>query len=169
MDPTKVEAIQNWSTPKIIKKLRGFLGLSTFYRKFVKGYAGIATPLTDLTKKDAFKWNDATEEAFKRLKEALTTSPILASLNFDKPFILECDASGMGIGVVLIKEGRSITFKSCKLNERERLMSTYNKEMLAIMHALHKWRQYLLGSKFKVKIDHSSLKHLLHQEALTDE
>eukprot|EP01018_Ginkgo_biloba_P010330 Gb_18703 [translate_table: standard] len=126
-------------------------------------------PLIDLTKKDSFKWNDAAEVAFKRLKEALTMTPVLANPNFDKPFVLECDASGTGIGAMLMKDGRQISFESCKLNEREKRMLTYNKEMLAIMHALQKWRQYLLGSKFEVKTDHSSLKHLLHQETPTDE
>ena len=99
----------------------------------------------------------------------MSSTPILASPNFLKPFVIECDASGFGIGVVLMQEGHPIAFKSKKLNKREFLQSTYNKEMLAIMHALTKWRQYLLGSKFLIQTNHNSLQHLLQQKTLTTE
>ena len=88
--------------------------------------------------------------------------------DFKKPFIIECDVFGLGIGVVIMQEGHPIAFERRKLNDRERRMSTYNKEMLAILHAVTKWRPYLLGSKFKVHTDHISLKYLLTQESLTD-
>lgn len=87
----------------------------------------------------------------------MTSIPILATLNFSKPFILECDASGLGIGAVLMKEGRPIAFESRILKGKEVTRSTYDKEMLAIIHALTKWRQYILGSKFIVNTDDNSL------------
>ena len=99
----------------------------------------------------------------------MSSTPVLETLDFSKPFVIECDASGFGIGAVLMQEGHPITFESRKLNKREFLQSTYNKEMLAIMHVLTKWRQYLLGSKFLIQIDHNSLQHLLQQNMLTTE
>ena len=93
----------------------------------------------------------------------------MATPNFSKPFVIEYDASGFGIGVMLMQEGHPITFESRKLNKREFLQSTYNKEMLAIMHVLIKWRQYMLGSKFLIRTDHNSLQHLLQQKTLTTE
>jgi len=98
----------------------------------------------------------------------MTTTPVLATPDFSKPFIIECDASGFGIGAVLAQEGHPIAFESRKLNKRECLQSTYNKEMLAIMHALTKWRQYLLGSKFLIRTDHNSLQYLLQQKNINN-
>jgi hypothetical protein len=99
----------------------------------------------------------------------MSSTPMLATPDFTKPFIVECDASGIGIGAVLMQDGHPIAFESRKLNKREELKSTYNKEMLAIMHALAKWRQYLLGSKFSIRIDHNSLQYLLRQKTLSTE
>jgi len=93
----------------------------------------------------------------------------LTTLDFHNPFIIEYDASGLGIGAVLMQEGHPIEFESRKLNDQEKRMSTYNKEMLAILHVVTKWRSYLLGSKLKVHTDHISLKYLLTQEFLIDE
>eukprot|EP01018_Ginkgo_biloba_P024756 Gb_03964 [translate_table: standard] len=129
----------------------------------------IQAPLTSLTKKDAFRWSSEVDRAFQNIKDALTKSPILTTSDFQNPFIIECNASGLEIGVVLMQEGHPIAFKRRKLNDQEKMMLTYNKEMLAILHAVTKWSPYLLGSKFKVHTDHISLKYLLTQESLTDE
>ena len=99
----------------------------------------------------------------------MSNAPVLATPDFSKPFIIECDASGFGIGAVLMQQGHPIAFESRKLNKRERLKSTYNKEILAIMHALAKWRKYLLGSKFSIRTDHNSLHHLFQQKMLSKE
>ena len=98
----------------------------------------------------------------------MSNTPVLETPNFSKPFIIECDAFGFGIGAVSMQEGHPISFESRKINKREHLKSTYNKEMLAIMHALAKWRQYLLGSKFSIQTDHNSLQYLLQQKTLSE-
>ncbi|XP_059075327.1 uncharacterized protein LOC131875270 [Cryptomeria japonica] len=164
----KIQAIQNWPVPQNITELRGFLGLCAYYRRFVKGFSQLAAPLTDLTKKGAFRWTEQAQGVFDRLKEVMSTCPVLALPDFSQPFVLECDASGFGIGAVLMQNKHPIAYESRKLQNNERLYSTYDKEMLAIMHALAKFRQYLVGSKFVVRTDHNSLKYFLNQTELND-
>lgn len=103
-----------------------------------------------------------------KFKELMTTCPVLALPDFTKPFELQCDASGEGIGAVLMQDKQPIVYESRKLRGPKRLHSIYDKEMLAIMHALAKFRQYLVGSKFCIKTDHNSLRHFLEQRDLND-
>lgn len=127
----------------------------------------MGAPLTDLTKKGAFSWSDEALRAFDELKEVMSNCPVLALLDFTQPFVLECDASGEGIGVVLMQNRHPIAFESHKLRGSERLYSIYDKEMLAIMHALAKFKQYLVG-KFVVRTDHNSLMYFLEQKDLNE-
>ena len=102
-DPDKIKAIQQWPRPETVKELRGYLGLSSYYRRFIQNYGKLADPLTQLMQKDIeFRWTEDTKSAFAKLKQALTSAPILASPEFGQPFTVERDASRVGIGVVLL-------------------------------------------------------------------
>jgi hypothetical protein len=140
-----------------VMQLRGFLRLTGYYRRFIKSYVRIASPLTDLLKKEAYRWNTQAEPAFQQLKTVVTTAPVLALPNFKLPFILETDASGVGIGAVLHQQGHSIAYFSKKLVPRNQKKSAYFREMLAIAEAMAKFRHYLLGHKFIIRTDQKSL------------
>ncbi|KAH9307383.1 hypothetical protein KI387_035294, partial [Taxus chinensis] len=136
--------------------------------KFVKRFSQIVAPLTSLTNKDAFNWSKSAHVAFEELKKETCSCPVLAVLDFSRPFELACDASGEGIGAVLMQNQHPIAFGSRKLKEYEKKLSIYDKEMLAIMHALIKFRKYLICGRFVVKTDHNSLRLFLHQKELND-
>ena len=120
----------------------------------------------DLTKKGSFQWNEKAQRTFDKLKEAMSTCPVLALPDFTRPFILECDASREGIGAVLMQDRHPISYESKKLTQTECLYSIYDKEMLAIIHGLTKFWQYLVGAKFVVHTDHNSLRCFLEQRDL---
>ena len=132
-----------------------------YYCKFVRNYGRIATPLTTLTKKDTFSWTLEETQDFEQLKEAMCKAPVLTTPDFTKTFVVECDALGNGIGVVLMQEGRPIAFESRPIKGKDLQNPIYEKEMLAILDALKQCRPYLIGRHFKVKIDHDSLKYFL--------
>ena len=102
VDPEKIEAMQSWPQPKSVRELRGFLGLTGYYRLFITGYGQIPRPLTDLLKKVGFKWQQEVSEAFERLKQTMIKAPVLALLDFEQEFMVECDSSMYGVGVVLM-------------------------------------------------------------------
>ncbi|XP_020229083.1 uncharacterized protein LOC109810110 [Cajanus cajan] len=118
MEKDKIQAVLNWPVPLNLKQLRGFFGLTGYYRRFIKSYASIAGPLNNLLKKDNFLWDSQVTAAFERLKTAITKAPVLALPDFSKPFVLETDASGLGVGAVLSQESHPIAYFSKKLNSR---------------------------------------------------
>ncbi|XP_042035152.1 uncharacterized protein LOC121781486 [Salvia splendens] len=162
-DPNKISVMTAWPKPKNVKQLRRFLGLTGYYRRFITGYAVITSPLTDLLKKDAFVWTPAADSSFLDLKGAMTTAPVLRLPDFEKTFCVETDASNTGICAVLLQDNHPIAFFSRKLGPRHRVASTYHKELYAIVEAVQKWRQYLLGREFIIRSDQKSLKELLQQ------
>ncbi|KAL1551486.1 hypothetical protein AAHA92_19326 [Salvia divinorum] len=162
-DSSKLDAMVAWPTPSTVKQLRGFLGLTGYYRRFIAHYAMIAAPLTDLLKKDSFAWTSVAEDSFKALKAAMTSAPVLRLPDFTRTFYVETDASDFGIGAVLLQDGHPLAFFSKKLGPRRRSTSTYHKELYAIVEAVQKWRQYLLGREFIIRSDQKSLQDLLQQ------
>ncbi|GJY04844.1 putative mitochondrial protein [Tanacetum coccineum] len=166
-DPHKIQAMVDWPVPTNLKQLRGFLGLTGYYRRFVKNYASISMPLTALLKKNAFGWNMEAQTAFEKLKSVMTQTPVLQLPDFNEVFIIETDASGIGIGAVLQQNGHPIAFLSKTLAPKHQVLSTYEKEFLAVIQALEKWRGYLLDRHFVIKTDHYSLKYLLDQRITT--
>lgn len=167
-DPTKVQDVLNWAVPKNIKKLRGFLGLAGYYRKFVKGFGVISKPLTYLLRKGVtFQWTEETNEAFNQLKQSLVSAPVLALPDFSKQFVVETDASDTGIGAVLSQEGHPVAFLSKALGPRSRGLSTYEKECMAVLLAVEHWRSYLQHQEFLILTDHHSLVHLADQRMHT--
>jgi hypothetical protein len=169
VDPKNIEAMQDWPRPKTLKILRGFLGLTSYYHNFVKNYGKIATPLTALLKNNSFTWTPTVAQDFQTLKMTICTTPIPTLPDFTKTFVLECDASGKGIGVVLMQESWSLAFTRKQMSETNLRKSIYEKEMLAIFHVIDLWSPYLLGQRFQIKTDHQSLKYFLEQHISSSE
>ncbi|WZY86898.1 hypothetical protein YC2023_033282 [Brassica napus] len=168
VDQEKVKAIQEWPIPKTISEVRSFHGLAGFYRRFVKDFSTIAAPLTEVIKKEVgFKWGEAQELAFQCLKEKLTNAPLLILPDFNKTFEIECDASGIGIGAVLMQEKRPIAYFSEKLGGATLNYTTYDKELYALVRALQTWQHYLWPKEFVIHTDHESLKYLKSQNKLS--
>ncbi|GJW18229.1 putative mitochondrial protein [Tanacetum coccineum] len=148
-------------------ELRRFLGLTGYYKRFIKGFAMISRPLTQLLKKGAYKWNNEAQLAFETLKQTMISAPVLKLPDFTKEFTIKTDASRVGIRSILPQEGHLIAFLSKTLYANHHLMSTYEKEFLVVVQALEKWRGYLLDKHFKIKIGHISLKYLMDQRIST--
>lgn len=168
-DCSKIKAMTDWPTPTTVTELRGFLGLTGYYRKKIRDYGIIARPLTNLLRKGRFVWEPEAEEAFQKLKTAMTTTPTLALPDFSKPFVITTDASGDGIGAVLSQNNQPIAFMSRSLGVTKRSWSTYAREMLAILVAIRTWRPYLMGRRFTIQTDQRSLRYMLDQRILTPE
>jgi len=132
IDKKKVKAIRDWFTPKSVSEVRSFHGLASFYRTFVKDFSTIATPSTEIVKTFVgFKWNDEQDKAFKFLKDKICSASILALPDFMRAFEVECDASGIGIGAVLMQDRRPIAHFSEKLNGAALNYLIYSKELYA--------------------------------------
>ncbi|KAL5819379.1 hypothetical protein ACOSQ4_023221 [Xanthoceras sorbifolium] len=169
VDKAKIELIAKLPIPKSIKDIRSFLGHAGFYRRFIKDFSAISRPLCNLLSKDTpFEWSDACQVAFDRLIALLTSAPIIQSPDWNLPFEIMCDASDYAIGAVLgqrkDKKPYVIYYASRTLNSAQMNYSTTEKELLAVVFALDKFRAYLVGSPIIVYTDHAALKYLFSKK-----
>jgi len=164
-DPGKVAAVENWPVPTCVAEVRSFLGLCTYYRRFVRGFATIAAPLHQLTRKGArFHWDEACQQAFEGLKQALVDAPVLPYPDPSLPYLLDTDASAEGVGAVLsqVKEGqeRVVAYFSTKFSKPERNYCVTRKELLAVVKSCGHFHPYLYGAEFTIRTDHAALRWL---------
>jgi hypothetical protein len=167
-DPDKISKVETWPTPANCKEVRSFLGLAGYYRKIVKHFGIIARPLFDLLKKNStFFWTKDTDKAFQLLKKGLTEAPVLSLPDFNKTFVIDTDACDSGVGAVLQQDGHPTAYMSKPLCNKNKGMSTYEKECLAILMAVEQWRPYLQHHEFVIRTDQKSLVHLEEQRLTT--
>jgi hypothetical protein len=167
-DPSKTSAMYKWPVPTTITELRGFLGLTGYYRRFVRNYGVLARPLTNLLKKKQLVWTAEAQQAFVHLKEAMISTPVLGLPDFSAPFIVETDACDTGIGAVLIQHDKPLAFLSKALGPTHKHLSIYEKEFLALIMAVERWRSYLQLQEFLIRTDHKSLAYLTEQNLHSD-
>jgi hypothetical protein len=167
VDPDKVKEVLEWKPPTTVSKVRSFLRLTGYYRRFILNFSKIMKPITELLKKgNKYDWSEACDEAFKHLKKLLTTSPVLAQPDTTKSFDIYCDASGTGLGGVLMQEGRVISYSLRQLRRHEEHYSTHDLELAAVVIALRTWRHYLLRNVVHIYTDHKILKYIFTQPDL---
>ena len=170
--PEKVNAVLDWPRPQSVHDIRSFLGLASYYRKFIKEFSQIAKSLTDLTRdKVTWCWSDAEANSFTALQVATATTPILRLPDFEKQFVVMTDASDVAVGAILEQNFGSglqpIAFASRKLNATEIRYSAYEREMLGIVWALGQWKHYFQGPHpIIIQTDHAPLRHLPNQTSV---
>ncbi|GJZ73485.1 putative reverse transcriptase domain-containing protein [Tanacetum coccineum] len=167
VDPAKIESIKDWTFPKTPTKIRQFLGLAGYYRRFIEGFLKIAKSMTKLTqKKVKFVWGDKEEAKFQLIKQKLCSTPILALLGGSKDFVVYCDASIKGLGVVLMQREKVIAYALRQLKIHEKNYKTHDLELGAVVFALKIWRHYRYGTKCIMFTDHKSLQLILEHKEL---
>lgn len=173
-DPSKVNAMNEYPQPRTSTEVKRFMGMASWYRRFIKDFATIAAPIHDVVagvaKGKSINWTPDADKAFKALKNALANSPVLTTPDFTKPFTIHCDASNTGVGAVLSQglDEAPIAYASMKLTHEHKNYTTTEKECFAVLFGVEKFRPYVEGAKFTVVTDHSALKWLLHQQNLPD-
>ena len=167
VDARKLEAVAEWLIPRNVTEVKRFLGLASYYRRFIANFAEIVKPLHKLTEKDVtFAWTNESDRAFKKLKEVLCSAPILVFPREGAEFILDTDASGESVGAVLSQKSEEgdkkvIAYYSKVLSKRERQYCVTRRELLAVVQAVSHFHCYLYGQNFKIRTDHSALQWLL--------
>ena len=160
-DPDKVRAVVSWPVPLNTAQVKSFVGLTSYYRRFIANFTEIAAPLLQLTQKNAsFVWSQGAAESFDRLKRAITTAPVLSYPDPSHPFVLDTDASNIGIGAVLSQGDRPIAYYSHALNGAQKNYCATRKELLAVVYSIRHFHPYLYGQQFTIRTDHAALKCL---------
>jgi hypothetical protein len=158
-----------WRIPKDVTDIWSFMGITGYYRRFIEGFSKIDYPITSLQKKGTkFHWSQKCQDSFNKLKELLTSTPILKVADPDKDFTVCVDASKEGLGGVLTQEGYVIFYETRKLKEHERNYVTHDLELAAVIHALKMWRHYIMGRKFLLLMPNSRMKYLFNQPDLNE-
>jgi len=166
-DYSYIETITTWPTPRNVKEVRNFMGLVGYYRRFVERFSQISNPITHLQRKGVkFEWTSECERAFNELKHRLKIAPILKVPEMDKDFCACTDASGEGLGAVLMQDEGVIAYASCKLKTHEINYATHDLELAAIVMALRLWRHYLMGRQYELRRDNKSLEYIFTQKDL---
>ncbi|GJY23367.1 putative reverse transcriptase domain-containing protein [Tanacetum coccineum] len=167
VDPAKIESIKYWAYPKTPTEICQFLGLAGYYRMLIKGFLKIAKSMTKLTHKGIkFDWGEKEENAFQLIKQKLCSAPILALPERSEDLVVYCDASHMGLGVVLMQREKVIAYASRQLKVHEKNYTTHDLELGSVMFALKIWRHYLYGTRCTIFTDRKSLQHILDQKEL---
>ena len=161
VDPKKIEVIVEWKPPRNVTKIRSFLGLAGYYRRFVKGFSMTAAPMTRLLQKNVkHEWSEKCQRSFDKLKAFLTEAPVLTQPTCGREYVIFSDASLNGLGCVLMQEGKVVAYASRQLKPHEKNYPTHDLELAAIVFALKIWRHYLYAEKCFIYTDHKSLKYL---------
>ena len=167
LDPVKIETTMNWKLPRNVTEVRSFLGLAGYYRRYVQGISVIASSLTRLLWKGVeFEWDDKCQSSFERLKEILVEAPMLIQPTSDRDYTMYSDASRIGLGCVLIQDGKVVAYASKQLKPHEQNYPTHDLELEVVVFSLKIWRHYLHGEKCRIFTNHKSLKYLLTQKDL---
>nr|AAM74253.1 Putative retroelement [Oryza sativa Japonica Group]AAP52347.1 retrotransposon protein, putative, Ty3-gypsy subclass [Oryza sativa Japonica Group] len=167
VDPSNVESVLSWKQPKTVSEIRSFLGLAGYYCRFIENFSKIARPMTRLLQKEVkYKWTEDCERSFQELKKRLVTAPVLILPDSRKGFQVYCDASRLGLGCVLMQEGKVVAYASRQLRPHENNYPTHDLELAAVVHALKIWRHYLFGNRTEMYTDHKSLKYIFTQPDL---
>jgi hypothetical protein len=167
VDPSKVKDVLDWKPPTNASEIRSFLRLAGYYRRFIEGFSKLAKPMTALLEKNAkFVWSEKCHANLEELKKRLTTTPVLILPDLSKQFSIYCDASRLGLGCVLMQEGRVVAYASRHLRKHELNYPTHDLELAAVVHVLKIWRHYLIGHKSDIYTDHKSLKYIFTQSDL---
>jgi hypothetical protein len=172
MDPIKVATVVDWLIPKNKNEIQQFLGFANYYQQLIRGFSGVAKPLTSLMGNEKWHWNAEQQTAFKEIKEQICSEPVLTIPIDNAPYHLEADSLDYTSGAVLSQKVNDkwhpVAFMSKALNEMEHNYEIYDKEMLAIMNALAEWCQYLMGvsEDFKIWTDHQNLQYIRKPQKL---
>jgi hypothetical protein len=163
-DPLQTTTMREWLQPTNVTELQAFLGLTSYYRRFVRNYGIIARSLTNLLKKGELHWTTEATTTFVALKTTMVNTPVLALPGFNLPFVVETDACDQGLGAVLMKQGRPIAFLSKALRVKNKQLLIYEKEFLALIMDVDKWRSFLQRTEFEIRTDHKALSFLGYQK-----